>query len=94
MITPKPRETIDLNEAYDFYTQDKGDRHTTTIIIDGLNDFLLMMPWHMPEVGEVSQCTCNDFKYRKRVCKHMKEVLDYLKSIKVEYREDEPKAKE
>lgn len=88
MIKIKPRETIDYNEAYDFLTGDNG-KYKTTIVFDGLNDYLLMMPWHMPEVGEVSFCSCGDFSFRQKVCKHMTEALDLLKSQGVQFRLDE-----
>lgn len=88
MIKIKPRETIDYNEAYDFLTGDKF-QYKTTIVRDELSDGLILMPWYMPEVGEVSFCSCGDFSFRQKVCKHMAEALDLLKSQGVQFRQDE-----
>lgn len=88
MIKIKPRETIDFNEAYDFKTGSEL-KYTTTIVIDGLNDDLVLMPWHMPEVGEVSFCKCKDFAYRQGYCKHIIECFNLLKSMNINYRIEE-----
>jgi hypothetical protein len=92
MIKIKPRETIDFNEAFDFLTGDKF-QYKTTIVRDELQDNLLLMPWHMPEVGEVSFCSCGDFSFRQKVCKHLQEGLDLLKSQGVQFRLDEKPVK-
>ena len=93
MIKPYPRYTQEDNSAYDFFTGTEL-KYKTTIVLDELNDSLLMMPWHMPEVSEVTFCKCNDFAFRQHVCKHIQECLTYLKSVGIEYRQDEKPKKE
>jgi hypothetical protein len=87
MIKPYPRYTSEDYRAYDFYTGERLN-YKTTIIIDELNDNLLIMPWHIIDVSETSFCKCNDFSYRQRACKHIKECLEYLRSVGIDYRTD------
>lgn len=93
MIKPIPRETVDYNEAYDYRTGDNF-QYKTTVVIDGLNDDLVMMPYHMSEVAETSFCTCKGFQFNKKPCKHLISVLAYLKTLGINHRFEEPKPKE
>lgn len=93
MIKPIPRYTQEDNSAYDYYTGE-NHKYKTTVVIDELNDSLVLMSWHMPEVSEASFCTCKDYSYRQRKCKHIQEVMNYLQSIGIEYREEEKQKRE
>ena len=94
-MKPVPRYTIEDNSAYD-YNEGENNEYKTTIVIDELNDSLVIMPWHLPCVSESSRCTCKDFNYRQRKCKHIERLLKYLSSqYHIEYREeDKPKKNE
>jgi hypothetical protein len=88
-MKPIPRYTSEDNSAYDYY-QGENNEYKTTIVLDELNDSLVIMPWHMPDVSESSKCTCKDFNYRQRKCKHMESLLRYLSSqYRIEYREED-----
>lgn len=89
MIIPIPRTTDDLNSLYEFFVVgSQGNRYRVKIVIDDLNDCLLLTKRHLPEVSETSLCSCKGMSFKTEICKHMREVLDYLKSNGIEYRID------
>lgn len=84
LIKPKPQFTLEDNSKYEYIV----DAYEIKIVIDELNDNLLVT--YSPEVSEWTSCTCKDYQYRKRNCKHIRAVLSLLDSNQVEYRYNEP----
>lgn len=59
-------------EGFIFFTKSARDKSTVYIIAVDIHD-----GWY---------CTCEDYKFRKRKCKHIKECEDYLqKNYNQEY---------
>jgi hypothetical protein len=86
-MIPIPGYNEEGNSIYNY----RVDKYKVSIVIDELNDDLLLLPSN--DIVEFSYCQCNDFKYRKRPCKHMKQVVDYLKSCEINVRlPDEPES--
>ena len=82
MITLKPICTLDDNSKYEFIVDKK---YIVKVIIDEFGDNRLVLS--NEEGYEYTCCTCPDFIYRKRICKHIKDVITFLKSMEVEINE-------
>lgn len=81
MIKPLPQTTLDDNSKYEYLV----DKYKIKIIVDEFADNRLVLT--NEEGYEYTCCTCPDFLYRKRVCKHIKEVMDHLIGLGVEINE-------
>lgn len=77
-----PFETMEGNEMYQFNV----GKHKVKVVIDGLNDDLLIR--YSPEVSDYTFCSCPDHGFRRRDCKHLKEVFEYLKDMGITWREE------
>jgi hypothetical protein len=72
-------ETEKHDNGYRFnWLNDQQKKYITTIIIDGLNDDLLIE----------QTCSCQDYQFRKRECKHIKCAKNILRQFNINWREN------
>lgn len=86
MLKPVPSYNDEGNAVFAFFTGDNG-LYKTQVVIDELNDNLLLN-W-TDKVEGITRCMCKDYEYRKRHCKHIKEIKTYLQTTGIEFREVE-----
>lgn len=81
MIKPIPQTTLDDNSKYEY----QADKYKVKVVIDEFGDNKLVLS--NEEGYEYTSCTCPDFLYRKRLCKHINEVINHLVTLGVEINE-------